>query len=101
MSSFDFIGEAIKGKNPMVAGMAAIAAIGGFLFGYDTGVISGALLFIKGDLHASSFEQQSIVGSLLLGAMCGAIISGYLADAIGRKWTKVLVGNRLHRRRAR
>jgi len=43
--------------------VSAIAAIGGLLFGYDTGVISGALLFIKSDLHASTFEQQAIVAS--------------------------------------
>lgn len=69
-----------------------MAAIGGFLFGYDTGVVSGALLFIKKDLHADNFERQAIVGSLLLGAVAGAIISGYSADAISRKWTKVVAG---------
>src|SRR5512142_3479872 len=60
------------------------------LFGYDTGVISGALLLIKGDLGASTFEQSAIVGSLLLGAMAGALLSGYLAGAIGRRPTKII-----------
>jgi sugar porter (SP) family MFS transporter len=73
--------------------VSAIAAIGGLLFGYDTGVISGALLFIKSDLHASTFEQQAIVAVLLLGAMVGALISAYLADRLGRKWTKVVSGS--------
>lgn len=62
------------------------------MFGYDTGVISGALLYIKKDLHAGTFEQQAIVAILLLGAMLGALISGYLANKISRKWTKVISG---------
>jgi sugar porter (SP) family MFS transporter len=75
-------------SNGFLMRIAIIAALGGFLFGYDTGVISGALLFIKKDLHASQFAQQWIVGSLLIGAVVGAVISGYLSDRIGRRWTK-------------
>jgi sugar porter (SP) family MFS transporter len=62
------------------------------LFGYDTGVISGALLYIKDDLHANGTEQEWIVSVLLLGAVLGALISGYLADRASRKWTKVISG---------
>src|SRR4051795_676333 len=86
-----FVREAFGG-NRYVARVSIIAAIGGLLFGYDTGVISGALLFIKDDLSASSFEQQAAVGSLLLGAVGGAILSGWLADRIGRKWTLIAAG---------
>jgi MFS family permease len=86
-----FLREAFGG-NRYVARVSIIAAIGGLLFGYDTGVISGALLFIKDDLSASSFEQQAAVGSLLLGAVGGAILSGWLADKIGRKWTLIAAG---------
>lgn len=78
--------------NGLLVRVSMIAAIGGLLFGYDTGVISGALLYIKGDLHAGSLAQEWIVSSLLLGAIVGAIASGYLADAISRKWTKVISG---------
>jgi len=78
--------------NGLLVRVSAIAAIGGLLFGYDTGVISGALLFIKTDLHASTFEQQAIVAAVLLGAMFGALLSGHLADRISRKWTKVISG---------
>jgi sugar porter (SP) family MFS transporter len=85
-----FLGE-IR-KNPLLVLLAVIAALGGFLFGYDTGVISGALLFISKDLHASKFDQSAIVGALLLGAVAGAIISGYLADAISRRYTKIISG---------
>jgi sugar porter (SP) family MFS transporter len=87
-----FVGEVRKETNGFVVGLAAIAALGGFLFGYDTGVISGALLLIKTDLHASTFDQSAIIGSLLLGAVGGALASGYLAGAIGRRPTKIISG---------
>jgi sugar porter (SP) family MFS transporter len=90
MSSF--VQDVREETNGFVVGVAAIAAIGGFLFGYDTGVISGALLLIKQDLGASTFEQSAIVGSLLLGAVAGAILSGYLAAAIGRRPVKIISG---------
>jgi sugar porter (SP) family MFS transporter len=90
--SMTFVREMRSSGNGVLVRVSAIAAIGGLLFGYDTGVISGALLFIKDDLHADTFEQQAIVAVLLLGAMVGALISGYLADRIGRKPTKVISG---------
>jgi sugar porter (SP) family MFS transporter len=76
----------------MLVRISIIAAIGGLLFGFDTGVISGALLYLKKDLHANSVAQEWIVSVLLLGAILGAIISGYLADKLSRKWTKVISG---------
>ncbi len=88
-----FIREVRDSGNGLLIRISVIAAIGGLLFGYDTGVISGALLYIKKDLHAGTFEQQAIVAVLLLGAMTGALLSGYLADRISRKWTKVLSGS--------
>ncbi len=90
--STTFVKEMRSSGNGTLVRVSVIAAIGGLLFGYDTGVISGALLFIKTDLHASTFQQQAIVAVLLLGAMVGALISGYLADRISRKWTKVISG---------
>jgi sugar porter (SP) family MFS transporter len=90
MSSF--VSELRGSNSGMLIRIAAIAAIGGLLFGYDTGVISGALLFIKDDLHAGTFAQSAIVSSLLLGAIAGAVLSGYLAAAISRRWTKVMSG---------
>jgi sugar porter (SP) family MFS transporter len=79
--------------NAVVTRVAAIAAIGGFLFGYDTGIISGALLYIKRDFHAGPLEQEAIVSVLLIGAAAGALLSGWLADRIGRKYTKVISGS--------
>jgi sugar porter (SP) family MFS transporter len=89
----DFLREAFKGSNRFILRLAIIAALGGFLFGYDTGVISGALLYIEPDLHPSSFESQAFVGALLIGAVCGAMISGWSADALSRRRTKIIGGS--------
>ena len=71
-----------------VIGGAAITALGGLLFGYDTGVVSGALLFLRHEFGGLSNIQQELVTSLLLvGAMAGALLAGRLADRIGRKPT--------------
>ena len=60
-------------------------ALGGILWGYDTGVISGAMLFIKKDIPLSPLQQGLVVSGLLVGAMVGAGASGRLADLWGRR----------------
>lgn len=62
-----------------------VAAIGGFLFGYDTGVISGALPFITTDFHLRAFSSGLVVSAILFGAMAGALGSGRVADRLGRR----------------
>ena len=67
---------------------SAITALGGLLFGYDTGVVSGALLFLHtsfGDL--SSFQLELVTSVLLVGAAIGALVAGRLSDVIGRRPT--------------
>ena len=91
-SGLAFVKFAFSGRHRFVTGIAMLAAIGGFLFGYDTGIVSQALPYIAKEFHASAFEQSWIVASLLLGAVVGAIGSGYLSDRISRKWTKCLSG---------
>ncbi len=67
---------------------AAITALGGLLFGYDTGVVSGALLFLKTDFGGlSSFQLELVTSLLLVGAMVGALTAGRVADAVGRRKT--------------
>src|SRR4051794_30139537 len=69
--------------------VTTIAALGGFLFGYDTGVISDALLYIQPAFDLSDAGAQVVVSALLLGALVGALIGGRMADGLGRRRTLV------------
>ncbi|CAJ1977793.1 unnamed protein product [Sphenostylis stenocarpa] len=80
-------------KNPYIMGLTAVASIGGLLFGYDTGVISGALLYIKDDFEAvrhSNFLQETIVSMAVAGAILGAAAGGWINDAYGRKKATII-----------
>jgi sugar porter (SP) family MFS transporter len=65
---------------------AAFAALGGLLFGYDTGVISGALIFIRTQFGLTTFQQELVVSVVLVGAAIGALSGGRLADIFGRRF---------------
>src|SRR5699024_4589827 len=62
-----------------------LGALGGLLYGYDMGVISGALLFIKDDIPLNSFTEGLVVASLLVGAIFGSCASGPMSDRLGRR----------------
>ncbi|GMY37965.1 probable inositol transporter 2 [Fagus crenata] len=82
-------------KNPFVLRLAFSAGIGGLLFGYDTGVISGALLYIRDDfkeVDRKTYLQESIVSMAVAGAIVGAAIGGWLNDRYGRK-TALLIAD--------
>ena len=64
---------------------ASFAALGGLLFGYDTGVISGALIFIKREFGLTTTAEEVVVSGVLLGATIGAIFGGKAADLFGRR----------------
>jgi sugar porter (SP) family MFS transporter len=87
-----FLAEMFSPGNRFIALIAVLAALGGFLFGYDTGVIGGAEPYIAKSLGIGSFGESWVVGSLLLGAIVGAFLSGKLADLLSRKWTKFVAG---------
>lgn len=71
--------------------IAIIAATGGLLFGFDTGVISGALPFLKEYWKLSDKTMEWVTTAVLLGAVLGAITSGKLSDYLGRK--KMIIVN--------
>lgn len=70
--------------------IAAVSALGGLLFGYDTGVINGAQYFLTEHFNLSDALKGWVVGSALLGCFVGAIIAGPLSIKIGRKWSLII-----------
>jgi len=77
-------------QNPFVLKLALSAGLGGFLFGYDTGVISGALLYIRDDFSSvdrSTTLQETIVSTAIAGAIVGAALGGWMSDHFGRRKT--------------
>jgi MFS transporter, SP family, galactose:H+ symporter len=67
-----------------------VAAFGGFLFGYHTAIISGALIFLEPAFQLTIPQEGMVVSILLVGALIGALFAGSLADRIGRKQTMTL-----------
>lgn len=71
--------------NAYVIMAAGVAAVAGILFGFDTGVVSGAILFIKTQFHLTNNMKEVVISSVLVGALLGSLISGAFADRYGRK----------------
>lgn len=72
--------------------VAAVAGMGGLLFGYDIGVISGALLFITSIFHLTPASEGFVTGSVLIGAVIGALAAGPYAERFGRRNANFLSG---------
>ncbi|XP_024970611.1 inositol transporter 4 isoform X1 [Cynara cardunculus var. scolymus] len=75
-------------RTPYIMRLAFSAGIGGLLFGYDTGVISGALLYIRDDfkdVQKHTWLQETIVSMAVAGAIIGAAFGGWMNDKFGRK----------------
>ena len=70
--------------------VAAVAALGGLLFGYDTGIISSALLFITREFALGTGGQQIVASAIIAGAVVGAMLSGPVSDRLGRRLTVML-----------
>ncbi len=68
-----------------VTGISFISALGGYLFGFDFAVISGALPFLRNAFHLSTWLEGFLTGSLALGCIVGCLIAGNIADRYGRK----------------
>ena len=84
-------GDKTKVK-PFVYVAVFVAAVGGLLFGYDTGVISGAILFIKSDFSLSDTMEELVVSAVLVGAVIGATLGGTLTNRLGRRLPIIIAG---------
>ncbi len=71
---------------PIVYIIGLIAALAGLLFGIDIGVISGALDYLRQDLHLTTNQMENLTSSILIGAVLGAVISGWINRQFGRRF---------------
>ena len=67
-----------------------VAAVGGFVFGYDLSLISGAIIFLKTEFGLTPFWYGAVTGSAILGCPFGPLVAVWMADSVGRRKTLVL-----------
>ena len=77
-------------KKAYLVTICLISTLGGFLFGYDTAVISGSLTFVRTQFQMSSLLEGWFVGSALLGCVIGVGFAGIMADRFGRKLSLIV-----------
>lgn len=73
-----------------VSFLSVVAALGGFLFGYDTAVISGTVSQVSAQFQLTTLQSGWYVGCALVGSISGVIFAGALSDRFGRKRTMIL-----------
>jgi sugar porter (SP) family MFS transporter len=83
-------GASVNNKKVFLIVICLISTLGGFLFGYDTAVISGTLTFVRTQFQMSALLEGWFVGSALLGCIVGVACAGVIADRFGRKMTLML-----------
>jgi SP family myo-inositol transporter-like MFS transporter 13 len=81
----DEAGNAPNPKPWLLYILTAISSLSGFLYGYDIGIISGAMVLIREDFDVSSVWQESVVGSSVAAAAVFALLGGFFNDKTGRK----------------
>lgn len=79
----------MKNKTYLIL-ITIVSALGGFLFGYDTGVINGSQYYFSQYFQLDAAMKGWVVGSALLGCFAGAIIAGPLSKALGRKYSLII-----------
>lgn len=72
-------------NNKYILGISFISALGGYLFGFDFAVISGALPFLQQQFNLDTYWEGFATGSLALGAIIGCLVAGGMADRYGRR----------------
>jgi len=72
--------------------LSAVASLGGFLFGFDSGVINGTVDALQGAFNSDAIGTGFNVASVLLGCATGAFFAGMLADKFGRKYVLIAAG---------
>lgn len=77
-------------KNSLLIFIASVAATGGLLFGFDTGVINVALPAIREQFSLTPSQESNVVSAVLFGAMFGPFLSGFLTDILGRKKINII-----------
>lgn len=82
--------KAKKSKICFILVLTFFSALGGFLFGYDTGVVSGAMLTIRETFHLSSTWVEVIVSATIAAAALASIVTGVLCDILGRRPVLIL-----------
>ncbi|MET7676683.1 sugar porter family MFS transporter [Streptomyces seoulensis] len=80
-----------KGLNGHMLMAAVVSAISGLLYGYDTGIISGALLQISEEFHIGNTMKETIAAGILLGAVIGSLTCSLLCERFGRHRTILLI----------
>nr|GMC62626.1 probable polyol transporter 6 [Ipomoea batatas] len=84
------VGEGHGGINKYALGCSLVASMISIIFGYDTGVMSGAMIYVRDEFHIGDGKTEVLAGILNLCALVGSLCAGRTADAIGRRYTIVL-----------
>ncbi|XP_033123636.1 solute carrier family 2, facilitated glucose transporter member 10-like isoform X2 [Anneissia japonica] len=66
-----------------------ISTLGGVLFGYDIGIVAGAMLQLRDEFSLSSFQQEVVICAMLMGALIGSLVGGCIVDAFGRRYSLI------------
>lgn len=82
--------ELDKKRQRWLACVAMLCGLGGILYGYDIGVISGALVFIEHSIHLTTLQIGLVVGSVFFGGLLGTLIASPVADYCGRRYAIML-----------